>query len=101
MTDPWTGEPNLAELRRAYDLMKSKDTGAIPMLEKLVSVGSVMAMVYLGTAFEKGLNGPADLVEAKKWYRCAIKENRGGSYLAAFRLGNVYFRDKNFEAAKE
>ena len=29
MIDPWTGEPNLAELRRAYHLIESKDPGAI------------------------------------------------------------------------
>src|SRR5205809_944224 len=65
MTDPWTGEPKLAELRRAYHLIECKDPGAIPMLENLVSVGSVMAMVYLGTAFQKGLNGRPDRVEAE------------------------------------
>ena len=101
MTDPWTGEPNLAELRRAYHLIESKDPGAIPMLENLVSVGSVMAMVYLGTAFQKGLNGRPDRVEAEKWYRRAIETNRGGSYLAAFNLGSAYFRDGNYEAAKK
>jgi hypothetical protein len=50
----WEGEPDLPELHDAYGLMATDPVRAVAQLTDLAERGSLMSMVYLAEAYEKG-----------------------------------------------
>ena len=86
-------EPDLAELRRAYELRLSSFQVSREMLERLIQRGSVMAMVYLGAECRRNSLREQSI----KYYRSAYEN---GSSTALFSLAQSFYLDGNFAEAE-
>ena len=96
--DEFQGEPDLLALSTAYKLLKTEPERALSMLEQLAGRGSLMSMVYLGGAYQKGLACLTDAESAKKWLKRATDE---GSRVAPHQLGLLYLDLKEYQHAEE
>ena len=94
----WENEPDLAALRRAYDLIGRDGPSAIDDLQRLARRGSLMSMVYLGNIYRRGeADVPPDLTTAECWFRRAADK---GSLVALFHLSILYLNQKRYPEAE-
>jgi TPR repeat protein len=99
MSEPdWTAEPDLAGLRRAYDLMSTDHSNAIARLEALASQGSIMSMLYIARSFATGGKSEENSAKAAEWYRKAADK---GSLFASYSLAKLYLTMNRAEEARK
>ncbi|NOU22598.1 MAG: sel1 repeat family protein [Methyloglobulus sp.] len=92
-------EPDIEALSKAYDRLQSEpNPEVIKLLEDLANRGSLMSMIYIAWAYEKGNGVVADENQVISWYRRAINS---GSDLATYYLGHFYLKRKDYIQAKE
>jgi TPR repeat protein len=92
-------EPDIDTLCKAYDCLQSEpNPKVIKLLEDLANRGSLMSMIYIAWAYEKGNGVLTDEDQVIAWYRRAINS---GSDLATYYLGHFYLKRKNYIQAKE
>jgi len=91
----WAREPDIDELRRLYDQLKTDPGSAVAGLESLAGRGSTMSMWYLAEAY-MGTNLPKDIAKAKYWYGQADQQ---GSSEASFMLGRICAQERDYESA--
>jgi TPR repeat protein len=97
-SDEFQGEPDLAALSAAHELLKKEPERALPILAKVADEGSLLSMIYLGDAYRKGIGVSVDIAEAKKWLRRATD---AGSRVAPHQLGLVHLDLKEYQQAEE
>jgi TPR repeat protein len=69
MTDDdeiWAKEPDLAALTRAHGLLRVDPKSALNELERLAEQGSIMSMVYIGSAYRDGTGVMRDVSQAER-----------------------------------
>lgn len=71
MEDKWASEPDISGLRESYQKLKTDPKAAIRELTEHAAKGSLMSMVYIGYAHQKGTGVQKNLGEAERWYRMA------------------------------
>jgi TPR repeat protein len=98
MTSVWDNEPDLDELRQAYQLIDTAHQQAMEKLESLAARGSPMSMMYIADAYRTGKGTKIDLVRAEEWYRRA---SENGMVLGTYELARIYLDAKRYEQAKE
>lgn len=86
-TIDWSREPNLRQLKQAYENWKAHRPGAIGQLEWLAANESAVAMLCLGDAHRLGRGAERNIATAEKWYRRAAE---AGSPRGHFQLGHMY-----------
>lgn len=92
-------EPDTDALCIAYERFQSEpNPETIKLLEDLANRGSLMSMIYIAWAYEKGNGVLVDDSQVVIWYRRAIKS---GSDLATYYLGHFYLKKKDYMQAKE
>jgi hypothetical protein len=89
-------EPDVKRLHDAYALLSANRPQGIAELEELANRGSVMSMLYLADAYQRGQG--SDPIRAEKWYKSAYE---AGSSTALFGLGAFYYRLRNYDAAEK
>lgn len=98
----WENEPDLDGLKSAHSMLKTDPDRAFQELQRLVERGSPHSMLYLGSAYERGIGTSANIMQAKKWYRLAQeKGTKRVSKEAAYHLGRLYLEEKNNVMAYE
>jgi TPR repeat protein len=85
----WADEPDLIELRQAYDLMTVDRPQALARLQSLADRGSTMSMLYIAKSYVTADLSKGNLLEAEKWYRRAADQ---GSDFALYSLGKLYIK---------
>ena len=93
----WASEPDRQALVEAYHALKTHPAAGRIGLEDLAARGSVMAMIYLGSAFKFGEGATKDLGAAEKWYARAAG---AGSAFGKYELGRLYLRTHRYEDAR-
>ncbi len=92
-------EPDIDALCIAYDRLQSEpNSETIKLLEDLANRGSLMSMIYIAWAYEKGSGVLVDDNQVVLWYRRAINN---GSDLATYYLGHFYLKKKDYIQAKD
>lgn len=94
----WNQEPDLAALRRAYDLLTVNPSQAIQDLKALAAAGSAASMLYLGDMYENGKYVAKDLKQSEYWFNHAYKL---GNSEGLFYLGRLYFRQEDYSSAEK
>jgi uncharacterized protein len=94
----WTDEPDLVELRQAYDLLTVDPPQAIERLKLLAARGSTMSMIYIAKSYATGDSSKENFLEAENWYREAASK---GSDFALYSLGKLYMKAGESVKAKE
>jgi TPR repeat protein len=94
----WDREPNLDELRTAYELLATNGSAGRAKLEELADRGSIASMWYLADAYSSGRFFAKDLEKAKTWY---IRAEANGWIPASYNLGREYYTLKDYNAAFE
>lgn len=95
--DGFANEPDLARLSRAYVRMATDWPYALSELTSLADLGSVMSVLYIAQAYQRGIGTPVDLGQYEKWLHRA---KDAGSALAAYKLGLFYLRDGKYDKAE-
>jgi len=85
----WADEPDLMELRQAYDLMTVDRPQALARLQSLVDRGSTISMLYIAKSYVTADLSKENLLEAERWYRKAADQ---GSDFALYSLGKLYIK---------
>ena len=85
-------------LRAAYAKFATSPETAVRELEALANEGSLMSMVYIADAYQKGKGVTKDLSEYESWLEKAMK---AGSSYAGYMLGRLHLRNRNYIRAKE
>ena len=93
----WATEPDERRLKSAYQTLRHDPARAHEELTALADRGSVMAMVYIGYAYERGLGINANWQTAVEWYHQAAER---GSSLAKCYLGGLLVQQGNDEEAR-
>lgn len=93
----WADEPDTDRLRRACLALDQDPKGAVTELHSLIDGGSIMGMVYLGYAFEKGLGVEKDISTAMAWYERAAQQ---GSLLAKSYLAGLLVARGQYDEAQ-
>ena len=89
-------EPNIDRLRAAHGLLKTNPQQAVKELEALSELGSSMAPLYLGWAFQNGDGVLQNEVQAEHWLRLSLDR---GEMLASYYLGHLYTKLGRYEEA--
>jgi TPR repeat protein len=85
----WADEPDLTELRQAYDMMAIDRPQALARLQSLADRGSTMSMLYIARSYVTSNPSSENLLEAEKWYRKAADK---GFDSALYSLGKRYIK---------
>lgn len=94
----WTDEPDLTELRQAYDLLTVDRPQALARLTSLADRGSTMSMLYIAKSYATDNPSKENLLEAEKWY---LKAGEKGSDFALYSLGKLYIKVGKLGEAKK
>lgn len=90
-------EKDKVTLLKAYNLRQSNPVVSLEMLRDLAKSGSIMSMVYIGSAYRDGRGVAIDWQEAKGWYDRA---RQAGSIHGMYLLAHIYIKEKDFDAAE-
>jgi TPR repeat protein len=74
MDDKWAKEPDTVALWNSFQKLNSNPLEGIRELRELAAQGSLMSMVYIGYAHQRGKGLKKDLAEAERWYRRAYEK---------------------------
>lgn len=96
--DPY-GETNLALMYIQGKGTKQDIQKGISVAEKVAERGFVKAQLNLAGLYNSNYGGVKDLAKAKYWYKRAVNENQHP--LAQYKLGRIYYKEKDYLKAFE
>src|SRR5437879_2639606 len=96
----WAKEPDFEGLKIAYAKLELEHQAseAIKLLHELRSHGSIVALLYLGSAYERGIGTTANFACAEKYYKLAIDAGAIGGLLG---LGSIFMKQANYVDAEK
>lgn len=90
-------EPDLEALKRTYDALGEKPRESLNQLVAWAETGSLMSMLYVGSAYRYGWGVPVNFLTAEQWFRRAVD---GGLMLAVLDLGSLYLERRRYAEAQ-
>lgn len=96
--DPY-GETNLALMYIQGKGTKQDIPKGIEVAKKVADRGFVKAQLNLAGLYDSNYGGVKNEEKAKYWYKRAVEENQHP--LAQYKLGRIYYKEKNYSKAFE
>jgi hypothetical protein len=85
-------------LENAFRLLLERNIEGLQMMEALATRGSLMSHLYCAEAHRTGIVSQVDLTQSAKWFQRASDD---GCPYASYRLGRLYFTDRQYFYAKQ